>query len=166
MKLKIDNREKRLIKLLELYKKEFDLKNIECTVEKLDLGDFIICDDDGNEKLIIERKSLNDLASSIKDGRYVEQSHRLTGYNMHNHNIIYLIEGDLSTWVNKYKVQSNTLYTALFSLNYYKGFSVIRTMDINETAEYILRMCDSFIGKRKRFHFMNLERKMEKNTWM
>ena len=37
MKLKIDNREKKLIKLLELYKKEFSLKNIECTVEKLDL---------------------------------------------------------------------------------------------------------------------------------
>ena len=122
MKLKIDNREKKLIKLLEIYKKEFGLKNIESTVEKLDLGDFIICDYDGNEKLIIERKSLNDLASSIKDGRYVEQSHRLTGYNMHNHNIVYLIEGDLSTLVNKYKVQSNTLYTALFSLNYYKGF--------------------------------------------
>ena len=30
MKLKIDNREKKLIKLLELYKKEFGLKNIEC----------------------------------------------------------------------------------------------------------------------------------------
>ena len=29
MKLKIDNREKKLIKLLEIYKKEFDLKNIE-----------------------------------------------------------------------------------------------------------------------------------------
>jgi len=46
MKLKIDNREKKLIKLLEIYKKEFGLKNIESTVEKLDLGDFIICDDD------------------------------------------------------------------------------------------------------------------------
>jgi len=153
MKLKIDNREKKLIKLLEIYKKEFGLKNIESTVEKLDLGDFIICDDDGNEKLIIERKSLNDLASSIKDGRYVEQSHRLSGYNMHNHNIVYLIEGDLSTWVNKYKVQSNTLYTALFSLNYYKGFSVIRTMDINETAEYILRMCDKFSRETKKVSY-------------
>ena len=69
---------------------------------------------------------------------------------MHNHNIVYLIEGDLSTWVNKYKVQSNTLYTALFSLNYYKGFSVIRTMDINETAEYILRMCDKFHRNHQR----------------
>ena len=41
------------------------------------------------------------LNSSIKDGRYVEQSHRLTGYNMHNHNIIYLIEGDLSIYMGK-----------------------------------------------------------------
>ena len=41
---------------------------------------------------------------------------------MHNHNIIYLIEGDLSTWVNKYKVQSNTLYAAIFSLGITNDF--------------------------------------------
>ena len=35
-------------------------------MEKLDLGDFIICDDNGNEKLIIERKSLNDLLVQLK----------------------------------------------------------------------------------------------------
>ena len=85
---------------------------------------------------------------------------------MHNHNIIYLIEGDLSTWVNKYKVQSNTLYTAIFSLNYYKGFSVIRTIDINETAEYILRMCDKFHREKKKVSFYESGEKMEKNTWM
>ena len=150
MKLKIDNREKKLIKLLEIYKKEFDLKNIECAVEKLDLGDFIICDDDGNEKLIIERKSLNDLASSIKDGRYVEQSHRLTGYKMHNHNIIYLIEGNLYNYRDKYtKIKSNTLLVTMGCLQYYKGFSVVRTFDILETAEYIIRFCDKMKRENK-----------------
>tara|TARA_A100001015_G_scaffold48590_2_gene53675 strand:- start:3033 stop:3818 length:786 start_codon:yes stop_codon:yes gene_type:complete len=153
MKLKIDNREKKLIKLLDAYKKQLNLSNIELIVEKLDLGDFIICDDDDKEKLIIERKSLNDLASSIKDGRYVEQSHRLSGYPIHNHNIIYIIEGNLSVWVNKYKVQANTLYTAIFSLNYFKGFSVIKTIDITETAEYILRMCDKLNREKKKVSF-------------
>ena len=41
--------------------------------ENLPIGDIIIYDDDGTEKVIIERKSLNDLAASIGDGRYDEQ---------------------------------------------------------------------------------------------
>ena len=78
MKLKIDNREKKLIKIIMAFKEQFNLKKIDITIEVLDIGDFIICDDNDNEILIIERKSLNDLASSIKDGRYVEQSLRLS----------------------------------------------------------------------------------------
>ena len=150
MKLKIDLREKKLIKLVQAYKTQFGFKNIELILEYLPLGDIIICDELGNEKIIVERKSLNDLASSIKDGRYVEQSHRLTNSSLHNHNIIYLIEGNLSTWVNRYKVQSPTLYSAIFSLNYYKGFSVIKTHDITETAEYILRICDKLNREKKK----------------
>ena len=153
MKLKVDVREKRLIKLLNAFIKQFAFKNITIEIENLPLGDVIICDDKGNEKLIVERKSLNDLASSIKDGRYIEQSHRLTNNPVHNHNIIYLIEGNLSTWVNRYKVQSNTLYSAIFSLNYYKGFSVIKTIDITETAEYILRMCDKLNREKKKISY-------------
>ena len=57
MKLKVDNREKKLIKLLDAYIKQYNFKNIKITIEKLDLGDFIICDDNDNEKLIIEQKS-------------------------------------------------------------------------------------------------------------
>ena len=68
----------------------------------------------------------------------------------------------LFTWVNKYKVQSNTLYTAIFSLNYYKGFSVIRTIDINETAEYILRMCDKFHREKKKVSYYESGEKNEK----
>ena len=153
MKLKVDVREKRLIKLLNALVKQFAFKNITIEIENLPLGDVIICDNEGNEKLIVERKSLNDLASSIKDGRYIEQSHRLTNNPVHNHNIIYLIEGNLSTWVNRYKVQSNTLYSAIFSLNYYKGFSVIKTIDITETAEYILRMCDKLNREKKKISY-------------
>lgn len=161
MKLKIDLREKRLIKLLEAFKKQFNFKNIDFVIENLPLGDAIICDDNDKEKIIVERKSLNDLASSIKDGRYVEQSHRLDGNPLHNHNIVYIIEGNLSTWVNRYKVQANTLYSAIFSLNYYKGFSVIKTIDITETAEYILRMCDKLKREKKKVSYYE---DGEKNT--
>ena len=158
MKLKVDIREKRLIKLLDAFLKQFKFKNIEIEIENLPLGDVILCDNEGNEKIIVERKSLNDLASSINIifgylGRYVEQSHRLMNNPVHNHNIVYLIEGNLSIWQNRYKVQSNTLYSAIFSLNYYKGFSVIKTIDMTETAEYILRMCDKLNREKKKVSY-------------
>ena len=92
MKLIVDYREKKLIKLLNAFLNQFNLDNIEIITRILDIGDIAICDEDENEKLIIERKSLNDLASSIKDGRYVEQSLRLSHFSLHNHNIIYLID--------------------------------------------------------------------------
>jgi len=161
MKLKVDCRERKLIKLLEAYKSHFKFENIVIEVEKLDLGDVIIYDNEGAEKLIVERKSLNDLASSIKDGRYNEQSYRLTNYPIHNHNVIYLIEGNLSVWYNNYKVQANTLYTAIFSLNYYKGFSVIKTIDITETAEYLLRMCDKLNRENNKVSYYERGEKKE-----
>jgi ERCC4-type nuclease len=110
--------------------------------ESLPIGDIIISDGK-DDILIIERKSVNDLLASIKDGRYEEQSYRLNGLNHHNHNIIYLIEGDVNK-VNKFKndtkIEKLTLYSAMFSLNYYKGFSVFRSFAIDETATIICNM--------------------------
>ena len=93
----------------------------------------IICDDTGVEKLIIERKTINDLLASVKDGRYDEQSCRLSGHEIPNHNIIYLIEGGIiPTHFNR-----ALLFSSMFSLGYYKGFSVFRTMSVEETAFFI-----------------------------
>ena len=89
MIIKIDNRERKLIKLMEALKDDFGYK-FDMVVEVLDLGDIIICDNNNVEKLIIERKSLSDLAASLKDGRYLEQSFRLNGMKIHNHNVVYL----------------------------------------------------------------------------
>ena len=59
---------------------------------------------------------------SIKDGRYAEQSLRLTNYPLHNHNIVYLLE---ETWrigqINT-QMQSKTLYVQRFVYNIIKGF--------------------------------------------
>ena len=91
MKLVIDNREHKLITLLKALNNDYDY-NLTIEVEKLDLGDVSIQSDEGEELLLIERKNLADLASSIRDGRYKEQSYRLNGNSLHNHNIIYLVE--------------------------------------------------------------------------
>ncbi|XP_058815639.1 crossover junction endonuclease MUS81-like [Topomyia yanbarensis] len=64
-------------------------------VRRLSVGDFlwIVWDDGGKEFIlpyIVERKRMDDLASSIKDGRFHEQKFRLKQCGLAN--IIYLIE--------------------------------------------------------------------------
>lgn len=163
MKIKIDYREKKLIKIVNAKLEEFEFKNIDIIVDDLPLGDIIICNDNGLEKLIIERKSLNDLAASIRDGRYSEQSFRLDKYNIHNHNIVYLIEGDIHRYSNKYsKISKKTLQVTTFCINYFKGFSTMKTRDILETAEYILIITDKLSREKVRSNFYeNMNNKNE-----
>jgi len=160
MLITVDYREKELIDLFqqslletesEMAEKgknqEKGMEKIKIKIENLKLGDIVISDgDDANELILFERKSLNDLASSIKDGRYMEQSYRLDGYDsVPNHNIVYIIEGDLSKWKNASyngRVNKKTLLSSMCSMLYYKGFSVIRTMNIIETCELILNWAD------------------------
>jgi crossover junction endonuclease MUS81 len=184
MLVTIDYREKELIDLCRLKlldeiepeteegkekKKEKIIEKIKLNVENLKLGDIVISHDDddggnsGNEVLLFERKSLNDLASSIKDGRYAEQSFRLGGYeSVPNHNIVYIIEGDLSKWKENTKyngrVNKKTLLSSMCSMLYYKGFSVIRTMNMTETCELILNWADKLQrekGAKKPYYSFN-----------
>jgi ERCC4-type nuclease len=118
--------------------------------ERLPLGDIILHDPgqgQGRDIMIFERKTLADLAASIRDGRYKEQSFRLietaaaTGF--HTHNIVYIIEGDLSRYDERHtQITKTALQSAMVSLLYYKGFSVVRTMNLGETAEFILNFAD------------------------
>ena len=139
MLIKIDNRESSLIYRLNQLSKEDN--EIKIKVEKLEIGDIHLCDiDTESTKIIIERKSLQDLISSIKDNRYTEQSVRLSSYNLPNHNIYYLIEGNITKVDLRYtKININTIYSSLFSISYYKGFSLLQTMNIDETANLIFR---------------------------
>ena len=114
---------------------------IQLSKEVLPLGDIFITTDEGKHVMLIERKSLRDLLASIKDGRYEEQSYRL----MHSsglppHSILYIIEGSLSEL--RTPMEKRIVYSALTSLNYFKGFSTIRTMSVRETAEYIIWMSE------------------------
>ena len=141
MNLKIDVREAELIKKCQANIEMIsNFKDIKLVPVQLPLGD-IILNDGENDLLIIERKSLSDLAASIKDGRYEEQSYRLKNLWHHNHNIIYLIEGDFNRFNSfKDRIDKLTLYSALISINYFKGFSVWRSMSIDETALMVCNM--------------------------
>ena len=147
MIIKIDTREHELIKKCEnLLVAVPAFKDLKIEVCPLPLGDIII-NNGIIDNVIVERKSLSDLAASIKDGRYEEQSYRLNGLPHHNHNIVYLIEGDLSKFNSfKERIDKQTLYSAMFSINYYKGFSLMRSTSMDETAFILCNMAYK-IGK-------------------
>lgn len=172
MNIKVDARESELIKRMQyLITNIPSFKDIQLVIESLPLGDIII-NDGIQDKLIIERKSINDLSASIKDGRYEEQSYRLNGLDMHNHNIIYLIEGNINqtnTFKFKERVDKLTIYSAIFSILYFKGFSILRSTDLDETATILCNMVgkitrmkdkDSFYSNKQ----IKIKENQEKNT--
>ena len=156
MIMKIDMREHDLFQYCkQTLEKQFLLNDVLLVSENLPVGDIIIADN-LEEKIIIERKTLADLASSIKDGRYNEQSYRLNGIPHHNHNIIYLIEGDVSKYnIFKSKTDKNILYSAMFSINYYKGFSVMRSNSMDESALMLCNMVSKMLKSDKLPYYRN-----------
>jgi crossover junction endonuclease MUS81 len=145
MKVIIDEREASLYNIC-LEHENLNKELIVLEKRVLQLGDILFTSDDETTTfLCIERKSLQDLLASIKDGRYSEQSYRLSNCFPNPHNVVYLLEGMLSTVKDRKLVIS-----CIASLNYFKGFSVHRTISLAETAMYILCMADKMAREFKK----------------
>jgi ERCC4-type nuclease len=130
MKIIVDERETALYGLLIQQPRDDKKPQIEKRV--IPLGDILFTSDDESITYqIIERKSVADLLASVKDGRYAEQSYRLGNCFPNRHNIVYLIEGQVRDHDKK------LVFSCMASLNYFKGFSITRTVSLAETAQYI-----------------------------
>jgi ERCC4-type nuclease len=142
MRIILDEREHALYdKIDSIVHFEGNSTTIQLSRKVLPLGDILIQTDEEKDVALIERKTLGDLLSSIKDGRYEEQSYRLihsSGFPPHN--IIYMIEGMYSQL--RTLLEKKTVFSAITSLNYFKGFSVFRTCSLQETAETIVWMAE------------------------
>lgn len=147
MKIILDCREQRLEvslkKELELYKEKLENQkkakkemNIELVTENLIIGDAHILNDQNELICIIERKTIKDLLSSLRDGRYNEQSFRLNECELENKKICYLLEG-IPLAENK-----NTVNGCMISLAINKGFSLLTSKNIDETAQLLVKMCE------------------------
>ena len=162
--IKVDYREKQLYQYLEEKIKAH--KDVTLVSENLPLGDVILCDTKGNEKVIIERKTMLDLANSIQDGRYKEQSYRLQQLSMHNHSIMFILEGKCSDYDLRYsRVKQSALYSSCISLFYFEGFSLFRTYNVLETAEFILRMALKLSKETKRTFYYQQHKSIEVKTF-
>jgi ERCC4-type nuclease len=136
LSLSIDNRESALINL-------YQQNNITIETSNLPIGDVIF----GNNQFILERKTLNDLAASIKDSRYKEQKTRLLSFaqqnNISSKNIIFLIEGLIDDRVTKIGgIPKSTLYSCLVKLQLRDGFTVLQSKNVAESFILINKIAE------------------------
>jgi ERCC4-type nuclease len=168
MLIRVDSREDALHGLFQMNLNNLNGTKHALRSESLPVGDIILSSPDGEtDYIVFERKSLSDLAASIQDGRYKEQSHRLQALpNVHNHNVVYIVEGDFARYNERFsKISKKALHSAMCSLNYYKGFSVVRTMSIVETHELIHNYADKLAASPAPYgHYPNLNIETQPQT--
>lgn len=138
MKIVIDKREKGI---LEIIKGNDD---IEYEEKMLDIGDIQIMNDEDEIEYLIERKTINDLMSSIIDGRYKEQKTRILE-NIDKSKFIYLIE--MTGYVKKYeKMINGFLLNNIFRDN----ITIIYSFNIQHSINLII----TFYNKLKYKEFL------------
>ncbi len=163
MNIVFDTRETKLLSCIHQPNDTFLIKT-----ENLDIGDIHLCQPDNTCIVIFERKSINDLAASIQDGRYKEQALRLSNYNIPNHHIIYIIEGDIDQYktnsYSKHKITSKTLRSSIISILYTKGFSVLFTKNTQDTANWIIQFAEKIYKNGIKGYYNDNEPKQTKYT--
>jgi ERCC4-type nuclease len=120
IKLEIDYREHQLIAVLHNLRVQIVKTNLDVGDIRISYNDSVIC--------IIERKTLQDLYASIKDGRYKEQKDRLLDV-YHRDKIMYIIEGSI------YHNHSNdNIRGAFINTLVRDNIKIVNTSDLQETA--------------------------------
>jgi crossover junction endonuclease MUS81 len=152
VQLVLDNREVRAKDDRDYIQIEMGKKGINPVVRPLALGDIIWvakCHDpallpslgvEGDEivlDFVVERKRLDDLLSSIKDGRFHEQKFRLRKSGIKN--VIYLIE-EISMSAEHFQRYEEAVRSAIASTQVVNGYSVKKTQKMDDTIRYLARM--------------------------
>lgn len=128
----IDCREHDMIRYCQEHK-------IDIETQSLEVGDVHLKTE--TDHLIFERKTISDLASSIKDGRFREQKQRLALFP--NHRITYIIEGvKIEKLIGKslFGIQNSSLLSAMISLSYRDGYHLIHTTSMIESILYLIEI--------------------------
>jgi len=119
----------------------------------LELGDVVV--QNGDVKLVFERKSFADLAASLKDGRYKEQKVRLLAHT-EPRKITYLIEGmpnatGLKPDQTYHGLSSNTITSMLIHTMFRDGIHVVFTKDEVESAKWIALIAKKLAAHPEKF---------------
>ena len=91
---------------------------------------------------VLNVNRFTDLLASIKDGRYEEQSYIIsTFYGFPLHSIVYILDKPVFSQLRSTQ-EKKIIYSAMTSLQYFKGFSVYNTSSVRETAEWLLNTAE------------------------
>lgn len=122
--LRVDCREQYIIS-------ELERQGITHMVQALDIGDYQLVDEKGNIVGIWERKTYEDLASSLRDGRYREQKHRMTTSDAPYKG--YILEGHCP--VGKFRsLQPGAIDSIRIGIIHRDGFGLISSNGTRHTA--------------------------------
>ncbi len=127
--LRIDFREQRsgIADELERLDSEYTFR-----IEQLQTGDYWIGD-----RIIIERKRLDDFLNSIKTGRIFQQGYRMAESGK---NSLIILEGEKSDIIPG-SMSRNAVQGAMIHLGVFLGIPVIRSLNIRETASLLVDIC-------------------------
>ena len=147
LELIIDCNEHNLINAMDSEYLKKECGHVYYDVEKLDVGDIIFrCPSDKKIYCLIERKTYEDYASSIKDKRLKNQSMRISQLKKDNPEIviIYLIEGKHIHKDHKFfnGITRDALYSSIVNKVLRDKFIIYYTADINDTALIISKFYD------------------------
>lgn len=148
MELIIDNREKKIIKQVANSKAKFTLKNLE-------LGDYVY-NLNNNPYIIIERKTVQDLATSIKDGRYREQKIRLLEEQQKGVKIIYLIEGNVHLKTSG--IPSSTFFSVIINGMIRDNIYTYISKNIEESVRFIEKIYQQLEKTKDEINSKNIEK--------
>ena len=145
LKIIIDSRETNLYN--NIIERDLDkyVDKITIIKQQLEIGDIHIEYDD--LIYVYERKTVNDLLSSVKDSRYKEQKSRLlSNYK----NVNYIIEGSDIIASNNLHNQ-NLLTSIYFNSTYRDNIKILFTKNINDTTTFLLMLSTKIIDKPHNF---------------
>lgn len=129
-------------------------------IEKLEVGDIEIRYQ-GKSIVIIERKEINDLASSLDDGRYHEQKARLKAVTTPC--VIYLVEGEYADLDNLY--HSNFTYDkylgCLLNTLVRDPINIWQTRNMEDTVQFVA----DIMKRLPRYAKEMMDRKVDENEY-
>lgn len=140
----VDNREIRSQKDRDFFQRRTADKNVACEVRNLSVGDVLWIarhKKTGREatlNYVCERKRLDDLALSIKDGRFVEQKNRLRKSGLRN--VYYLVEegglGDVERIIQMQK----SIETSILMVITVSNLFLQRFRKTDDTTDWLVTM--------------------------
>ncbi len=148
----VDTREAKLFQYLTDLLGQVD--GIAVHQEQMDIGDIAIYSSEGEDRaltLLFERKSMSDLAASIKDGRYKEQKQRLLAA-LPPHRISYLIEGGSFVPTAGSHGLSRSVFTGMYMNTMYRDkIHVIHVYNTRDSAEWVAEVARKLLANSDAF---------------